>query len=97
MLPLTPDLRWYLNALIRETRTRAPGFRMKLDSLCSALLIDLVRLNGTDVSVEMGSDGQTTTPVGKDGCPWATTSAHCGTGGLVFCGVGSLSPPWVMV
>lgn len=34
-VPLTPDLRWYLRALIRETTDRVPGYRLKLDSLCT--------------------------------------------------------------
>lgn len=51
-LPLTPDLRWYLQALDRETRDKVPGFRLKLDGLSSALLVDVVRLLGGDDRLE---------------------------------------------
>lgn len=49
-LPLLPDLRWYLQALMRETRERVPGYRLKLDTLCSALLVDVVRMLGQDLA-----------------------------------------------
>lgn len=42
--PFTRQFRWYLTQLIYETTGRNFGFRLKVDDLCSSLLIDTTRL-----------------------------------------------------
>jgi AraC family transcriptional regulator len=52
-VPFTRQFRWYLRQLINETTARDSAFRLKVDDLCSSLLIDTVRL----LRGEMGMAG----------------------------------------
>jgi AraC-like DNA-binding protein len=42
-VPLTREFRWSLRQLFREITIRPPGFHLKIDDICSSLLVDVVR------------------------------------------------------
>ncbi len=55
-VPLAREFRWYLKQLLREISARRPGFQLKMDALCSSLLVDVVRvLHGHSRTIGRGN------------------------------------------